>query len=51
MKQHRVGFKWKDGSEYYVTMKCTGTATEISKELMSKDKTGNLVAVYVKPVQ
>lgn len=51
MKTYRVGFKWKDGSEYYVAMKCAGTPTEVSKELLDQDKTGNLVAVYVKPVQ
>lgn len=51
MKQYRVGFKWKDGTEYYVTLNSSEIPSEISKELMSKDKTGNLVAVYVKPIQ
>ena len=48
MNQYRVGFKWKSGEEYYVTMKSTSNSTKLAEELLKLDRTGKLETVYVK---
>lgn len=48
MKKYRIGFKWKDGGEYYFVMKSSASSTELAEKLKKSDKSGKLESVYVK---
>lgn len=48
MKKYRVGFKWSDGEEDYITLNSSKSSSEIVEEFKKSDKTGKLEVVYVK---
>jgi hypothetical protein len=48
MNKYKIGFKWKDGREDYVTIKSSANPTQVAREFKEKDETGNLEVVYVR---
>lgn len=48
MNKYRVGFKWKNGIEDYLVIESLLSSKEIAEDFKEKDKTGDLISVFVK---